>query len=86
MKRRILLTALLFVLPIASIAQERTLYEVNKEAIEITNHAIHYMNGDIQYTEEDLLLLKDAAKNNINDLFSLMRAHDSHKMSLTQNR
>ena len=84
MKRLILLIALLFILPVASIAQDRTLYEINQEAIEITNRAMHYMNGDIRYTEEDLLLLKDSAKKNINDLFSLMRAHDSHRLIITQ--
>ena len=84
MKRLILLIALLFILPVASIAQDRTLYEINQEAIEITNRAMHYMNGDIRYTEEDLLLLKDSAKKNINDLFSLMRAHDSRRLIITQ--
>jgi len=84
MKRLILLTALLFALPSVSTAQDRTLYDINKEAIEITNHVIYYMNGDIQYTEEDLLTLKDAAKKYINELFSLMRAHDSHRMSISQ--
>ena len=84
MKRLILLIALLFILPVASIAQDRSLYEINQEAIEITNRAMHYMNGDIRYTEEDLLLLKDSAKKNINDLFSLMRAHDSHRLIITQ--
>jgi len=84
MKRLILLTVLLFILPVASIAQDRTLYEINQEAIEITNRAMHYMNGDIRYTEEDLLLLKDSAKKNINDLFSLMRAHDSRRLIITQ--
>jgi len=69
MKRLILLTVLLFILPVASIAQDRSLYEINQEAIEITNRAMHYMNGDIRYTEEDLLLLKDSAKKNINDCF-----------------
>jgi len=83
MKRLILLTALLFTLPTVSIAQDRTLYDINKAAIEITNHAIQYMNGEFQYTKEDLIALKDAAQKNINDLFSLMRAHDSHKMILT---
>ena len=84
MKRLILLIALLFILPVASIAQDRSLYEINQEAIEITNRAMHYMNGDIRYTEEDLLLLKDSAKKNINDLFSLMRAHDSRRLIITQ--
>jgi hypothetical protein len=83
MKRLILLIALLFIFPLASIAQDRSLYEINKESIEITNRAMHYMNGDIQYTEEDLLLLKDSAKKNINDLFLLMRAHDFHRMIIT---
>jgi len=83
MKRLVLLTALLFALPSVSTAQDRTLYDINKEAIEITNYVIYYMNGDIQYTEEDLLFLKDSAKNNIGDLFSLMRAHDSHRMSIS---
>jgi hypothetical protein len=84
MKRLILLIALLFISPVASIAQDRSLYEINQETIEITNRAMHYMNGDIRYTEEDLLLLKDSAKKNINDLFSLMRAHDSHRLIITQ--
>jgi hypothetical protein len=84
MKRLVLLTALLFALPSVSTAQDRTLYDINKESIEITNHVIYYMNGDIQYTEEDLLTLKDAAKKNINELFSLMRARDSHRMFITQ--
>ena len=84
MKRLVLLTALLFALPSVSTAQDRTLYDINKESIEITNHVIHYMNGDIQYTAEDLLTLKDAAKKNINELFSLMRARDSHRMFITQ--
>jgi hypothetical protein len=84
MKKLILFTALLFALPSVSTAQDRTLYDINKEAIEITNHVICYMNGDIQYTEEDLLTLKDAAKKNINELFSLMRAYDSHRMSISQ--
>jgi hypothetical protein len=84
MKRLILLIALLFISPVASIAQDRSLYEINQEAIEITNRAMHYMNGDIRYTEEDLLLLKDSAKKNINDLFSLMRAHDSRRLIITQ--
>jgi hypothetical protein len=84
MKRLILLIALLFISPVASIAQDRSLYEINQETIEITNRAMHYMNGDIRYTEEDLLLLKDSAKKNINDLFSLMRAHDSRRLIITQ--
>jgi hypothetical protein len=84
MKRLVILTALLFALPSVSTAQDRTLYDINKEAIEITNHVIYYMNGDIQYTEENLLTLKDAAKKNINELFSLMRARDSHRMFITQ--
>jgi hypothetical protein len=84
MKRLVLLTALLFALPSVSTAQDRTLYDINKETIEITNHVIYYMNGDIQYAEEDLLTLKDAAKKNINELFSLMRARDSHRMFITQ--
>ena len=84
MKRLVLFTALLFALPSVSTAQDRTLYDINKESIEITNHVIYYMNGDIQYTEEDLLTLKDAAKKNINELFSLMRARDSRRMFITQ--
>jgi hypothetical protein len=84
MKRLILLIALLFILPVASIAQDRSLYEINQEAIEISNRAMHYMNGDIRYTEEDLLLLKDSAKKNIYDLFSLMRVNDSHRVIITQ--
>ena len=84
MKRLVLLTALLFALPSVSTAQDRTLYDINKESIEITNHVIYYMNGDIQYTEENLLTLKDAAKKNINELFSLMRVRDSHRMFITQ--
>jgi hypothetical protein len=84
MKRLILLTALLFALPSVSIAQDRTLYDINKEAIEITNHVIYYMNGDVQYTEEDLLTLKDAAQKNIRDLFSLMRERDSRWLLITQ--
>jgi len=84
MKKLILLIALLFILPVSSIAQEKSLYEVNKEAIEITNRAMHYMNGDIQYTEEDLLILKDSAKNTLKDLILLMRSHDSNRMILTQ--
>jgi hypothetical protein len=84
MKRLILLTALLFALPSVSIAQDRTLYDINKEAIEITNHVIYYMNGDVQYTEEDLLTLKDAAQKNIRDLFSLMRERDSRRLIFTK--
>ena len=84
MKRLVLLTALLFALPSVSTAQDRTLYDINKEAIEITNHVIYYMNGDIQYTEEDLLTLKEVAKKNIADLFSLMRECDSRRLFITQ--
>ena len=84
MKRLVLFTALLFALPSVSTAQDRTLYDINKDSIEITNHVIHYMNGDIQYTAEDLLTLKDAAKKNINELFSLMRERDSRRMLITQ--
>ena len=84
MKKLILLTTLLFILPAASIAQDRSLYEINKEAIAITNRALYYMNGDIQYAQEDLLSLKDAATKNINDLFSLMRARDFRRMLITQ--
>jgi len=84
MKRLVLLTALLFALPSVSTAQDRTLYDINKEAIEITNHVIYYMNGDIQYTEEDLLTLKEVAKKNIADLFSLMRECDSRRLLITQ--
>ena len=84
MKRLVLFTALLFALPSVSTAQDRTLYDINKESIEITNHVIHYMNGDIQYTAEDLLTLNDAAKKNINELFSLMRERDSRRMLITQ--
>ena len=84
MKKLILFTALLFALPSVSTAQDRTLYDINKESIEITNHVIYYMNGDIQYTEEDLLTLKDAVKKNIAELFSLMRARDSRRMLITQ--
>jgi len=84
MKRLILLTALLLIFPFVSVAQERSLYEINKESIEITNRAMHYMNGDIQYTEEDLLILKDSAKKNINDLILLMHSHDSNRLNITQ--
>ena len=84
MKRLVLLTALLFALPSVSTAQDRTLYDINKEAIEITNHVIYYMNGDVKYTEEDLLTLKDVVKKNIADLFSLMRECDSRRLFITQ--
>ena len=84
MKKLILVTALLFILPAASRAQDRSLYEINKEAIAITNRALYYMNGDIQYAQEDLLSLKDAATKNIHDLFSLMRVHDFRRMLITQ--
>ena len=84
MKRLILVTALLFVIPSVSIAQDRTLYDINREAIDITNHVICYMNGDIQYTKEDLLTLKDAAKKNIGDLFLLIRTHDSRRLIITK--
>jgi hypothetical protein len=83
MKRLILVTALLFVFPSVSIAQDRTLYDIYREAIDITNHVICYMNGDNQYAKEDLLALKDAAKKNIGDLFSLMRTHDSRRLNIT---
>jgi hypothetical protein len=84
MKKIILCIALLFIFPFVSVAQERSLYEINKEVLEISALAVHYMNGDIQYTEEDLLLLKDSANTTIKDLISLLRAHDANRAVITQ--
>jgi hypothetical protein len=83
MKKLILLIALLFIFPFVSIAQERSLYEISKESLEICDLAVHYMHGDIPYTEEDLRIFKEAADRDIKDLLSLVRTHDLNRMALT---
>lgn len=75
---------LMLIFPSGVLAQDKSLYEISTQSIEITQHVMHCINGTAQYTEKDLLMLKKCAKNTLQDLIRLVCSRDTLKMTVSQ--
>jgi len=84
MKKLVAYIMLMLIFPSGVLAQDKSLYEISTQSIEITQHVMHCINGNAQYTEKDLLMLKKCAKNTLQDLIRLVCSRDTLKMTISQ--
>lgn len=84
MKKLVAYIMLMLIFSSGVLAQDKSLYEISTQSIEITQHVMHCINGDAHYTDKDLLMLKNCAKNTLQDLIRLVRSRDTLKMTISQ--
>jgi hypothetical protein len=69
--------------PNFGLAEEKCLYNICKEAIELFDLAGLYINGHVKYTEDDLVILKNSAYYTLKDVYELVNSQDKNLLNIT---
>ena len=85
MKKIITLTAVLVILcPCVCLARQNTLYSICNNVLDARDMVIAFQNNETGFSENDLLMVQDAAKDSLKDLRNLMAAPGIDGLRLTQ--
>lgn len=83
MKKSILVAFLILLLPAASFAQEKMLYDIAEDTITLAEATINCAAPEGSCTESDGIALKADAKNSLRDIWGLMCSGDLRSMKFS---
>jgi hypothetical protein len=85
MKKLVTLATVLVILsPCVCLARQNTLYSICNNVLDAGDRVIAFQNNEIGFSENDLLMVQDAAKDSLKDLRNLMAAPGIDSLRLTQ--